>query len=430
MKNNKKKNILIFPCGSEIGLEIHRALSDDIHFELYGASSQPDHGKFVYKNYIEGIPFVNKDNFIEEINKICKDFCIDFIIPAHDSVVLKLAENKDNLCAKLITSSVETCRIARSKSQTYKILKDVVPVPSTYNITDSNIAFPVFVKPDVGQGSKGAKKINNIDELNMAYTENNSIIISEFLPGKEYTVDCFTNCKGELLFAKGRTRTRIMNGISVNSKPVDNPMLYELAKRINTKISFCGVWFFQVKERKNGELVLMEFAPRIAGTMGLYRGLGINFILLSLYDAMGFDVNIIENSFDIEIDRALFARYNININYDYVYIDFDDTILTSGKLNTDVIKYLYQCQNENKKIILITKHSNDIYKTLAKYHICKNLFCEIITLSTEQHKADYIKYKNSIFIDDSYAEREKIIKTCNIPVFSIDAIEVLINYKK
>ena len=429
MANNKTK-VLIFPCGSEIGLEVHRALADDIHFELYGASSLPDHGKFIYKNYIEGVPFVDDINFVDEINNICKKFNIDFIIPAHDSVVLKLAENRQNLCAKLITSPEETCKTARSKISTYKKLKGVVPVPEIYSLSDSNIKFPVFIKPDVGQGSKGAKKINNIEELKNAYNENKSIVISEYLPGKEYTVDCFTNNKGELLFAKGRTRSRIMNGISVNSKPVENPEFYNIAKKINANIRFNGVWFFQVKERANGDLVLMEFAPRIAGTMGLYRGLGINFILLSLYDAMGIDVKIINNTFDIEIDRALFAVYNLNIEYEYVYIDFDDTILTNDKLNTDVIKFIYQCQNENKKIILITKHSNNILETLKKYHICKDLFYEINVLEKEQKKCDFIKFSNSIFIDDSYSERENISRVSKIPVFSVDAVETLINYKK
>ena len=59
MIKNRKKRILVFPCGSEIGLEVNRALSNDIHFEMYGASSLPDHGKFVFKNYIEGVPFVH-----------------------------------------------------------------------------------------------------------------------------------------------------------------------------------------------------------------------------------------------------------------------------------------------------------------------------------------------------------------------------------
>ena len=127
-----KKRVLIFPCGSEIGLEINRALANDIHFELFGASSLPDHGKFVYKNYIEGIPYVEDNNFISTINNICEEYSIDFIIPAHDSVVLKLAQNAEKLKAKVITSPLETCEIALFfylvNGCFFKVFKDTLSV--------------------------------------------------------------------------------------------------------------------------------------------------------------------------------------------------------------------------------------------------------------------------------------------------------------
>jgi hypothetical protein len=37
-----KKNVLVFPCGSEIGLEIHKSLSYSTHFTLVGGSSVDD----------------------------------------------------------------------------------------------------------------------------------------------------------------------------------------------------------------------------------------------------------------------------------------------------------------------------------------------------------------------------------------------------
>ncbi len=33
------KNILVFPCGSEIALEVHRSLQYSTHFHLIGANS-------------------------------------------------------------------------------------------------------------------------------------------------------------------------------------------------------------------------------------------------------------------------------------------------------------------------------------------------------------------------------------------------------
>lgn len=422
------KNVLVFPCGSEIGLEVNRALAYSTHFTLYGGNSVDDHGKFVYKNYISGLPFIDTPNFIDEINRIVELYKIDFIIPAHDSAVLKMAENQSVIKATIITSCAKTCKVCRSKGVTYEIFEKLISTPKVYGINEQ-MNFPIFLKPDVGQGTKGTYKVNTKEEVDFYFKKDPTLLALEYLPGKEYTVDCFTDKNGQLLFAEGRERIRINNGISVNSKQTNNPKFLKIAEIINQTLSFQGVWFYQVKERVNGELVLMEIAPRIAGTMALFRVVGINFIQLSLFDRMGFEVSILDNKLDIEIDRALFARFSIKENYDYVYIDFDDTIIVDNGVNTDIIKFLYQARNMGKKIILLTKHKQDIKETLSKFAISDLLFDDILLLEQTQNKSGFIKNTNSIFIDDSFAERKEVFDTLKIPVFALDAVESLLFWK-
>lgn len=421
-----KKNILIFPCGSEIGLEIERSLKHSTHFNVYGASSVNNHGEFVFENYISGLPYIDDETFISKLNEIIKENRIDFIFPAHDSVLLKLSFNRSKLNAELITSCAETCVICCSKKKTYEYFENIIRVPHLYRKNES-LAFPVFLKPNVGQGSKGTYKANSQIDVDFYLKKDNSLLVMEYLPGKEYTIDCFTDRFGKLLFSKGRERSRISNGISVNSYLVENYKFTELAKKINSSLSFQGAWFFQVKENINQELVLMEIAPRIAGTMALFRGAGINFSQLSLFDKLGYDVEVFINDFDIKIDKAWSAKYKTNIKYSTIYIDFDDTIIVDNKVNTDIVKFLYQATNENKKIILISKHCEDIMKTLNKFKINSDIFSEIICLSKDKNKEDFIKEKNAIFIDDSFSERLDVFKQTKIPVFGIDAIEVLLN---
>lgn len=422
------KNVLVFPCGSEVGLEVNRSLAHSIHFKLFGGSSVDDHGKFVYEKYISDIPFIDAHNFINELNEIVKLYDIDFIIPTHDSAVIKMAENQSIINATVITSCEETCKIARSKRKTHEVFNKIIPTPKVYEITEK-MDFPVFLKPDVGQGTKGCYKVNTIEEVDFYFKKDSTLLAVEYLPGKEYTVDCFTDKYGALLFAEGRERRRIMNGISVNSKQVNNPKFQELAEIINQTLSFQGVWFYQVKERTNGELVIMEIAPRIAGTMALFRAQGVNFIQLSLFDRMGIETCILKNTLDLEIDRALFSRYSIKENYDYVYIDFDDTIIVNNTVNTDVIKFLYQSKNGGKIIILITKHKNDIRQTLLNYAISDLLFDQIIVLEQNDFKSNHIENMNSIFIDDSFSERKNVMDTLQIPCFGIDAVESLLYWK-
>ncbi|KKR22182.1 MAG: Carbamoylphosphate synthase large subunit short form [Candidatus Moranbacteria bacterium GW2011_GWA2_39_41] len=418
------KNILVFPCGSEVGLEIKKSLEFSKDFKIYGASSVDDHGKFVYEDYIGGMPFVDDDKFIDSMEDVIKKYSIDFVFPAHDSAVLKLSQCQDKLSAIIVTSPLETCKICRSKVETYKVFRDIINTPITFGVMD-NLKFPIFAKPDVGQGSKGISKISSVEELRFLIKKDKSLMLLEYLPGKEYTIDCFTDNKGELLFVQGRERVRVSNGISVNSKLADNSLFLEIAKKINSTLVFRGVWFFQVKENANKKLILLEIAPRVAGTMALSRIRGVNLPLLSLYDFMGINVSILMNSFEVEIDRALSEKYKTNIAYDNMYIDFDDTLIIDNKsVNLKAISLVYECINKNKSVFLITKHAEDVYKSLEWYKISTSIFTEIIHLKDGEQKFDFIK-PNSIFVDDSFSERRSVLEKMEIPVFDLSGIDCL-----
>ena len=82
---------------------------------------------------------------------------------------------------------------------------------------------------------------------------NDDLLVMEYLPGREYTVDCFTNSEGRLVYCKGRTRNRIKSGISVNATFCHHPKFAEYAHLINNKLNQVGAWFFQLKESADGE---------------------------------------------------------------------------------------------------------------------------------------------------------------------------------
>lgn len=423
-----KKNVLVFPCGSEIGLELHRSLEYSTHFNLIGASSVDDHGKFIYSDHIEGVPFVDDDKFVDEINRIVESRGIHYIFPAHDSVVLRLAQAEAELKLKcrVVTSPYETCRIARSKAKSYEALKDVITTPISFDPNEEIAAenFPLFVKPEVGQGSKGTARINTRAELDVAIAKDPTLLVLECLPGKEYTVDCFTDAGGELVYVGGRERRRVSNGISVNSVALPSDRFEKIAQNINSNLAFRGAWFFQVMERGDGELVLLEIATRVAGTMGLSRAKGVNLPLMSLFDMEGLPVSVLQNSHDVEIDRALENKFKIDIKYRHVYIDFDDLVLVSNKVNTQVVGFMYQCVNNGVKLHLLTRHERDIHETLRHYRL-QGIFDSVTKVSRDEKKSSYIKERDAIFIDDSFAERRDVHEITGLSVFDTHMIECL-----
>jgi len=420
-------NILVFPCGSEIGLEIHRSLKFSRHITLYGANSVDDHGKFVFENYFSGLPFFNEEGFIDQLRSLIVEHEIDAIYPAMDAVIAFLKDREEILGCKVIAPSAEVTEICLSKSKTYKLLEGTVSVPKIYSSFEEVDEYPVFVKPDVGYGSRGVLKVKTKEDGEKHLEEFPTCIISEFLPGKEYTVDCFSDKNGNLLYFGPRERKRLMNGISVNTIPFKERKteIEEIVKEINKKINFSGAWFVQLKENTRGQFTLLEIAARLGGSSSLNRNLGVNFALLSVFNAFGLDVDVFTNDYTIELDRALDNKYKLSITYDTVYCDFDDCLIFGDKVNTQLLSFLYQCINENKKLVLITKHERDIHETLSTMRL-NSVFDEIIHLKPGEKKYLYMHDEKAIFIDDSHVERKEAHTNLGIPVFAPDNIECLL----
>jgi hypothetical protein len=425
----RKYNILVFPCGSEVGLEIYRSIKYSSHVNVFGANSVDDHGKFIYENYIGGLPHIDSERIIPTLKQVIEKYKIDAIYPVMDKVIWKLQSCQSDLGCKVISSNEFTTELCMSKSKAYKFLADKVKVPKVFSSLEEVDSFPIFIKPDIGYGTRGTFKANSLGEGRQFLFRNNqtSYVITEFLPSEEFTVDCFTDRKGNLLFVGPRLRKRILNGISVNTIPIDDSEknFYKIAATINSCISFRGAWFFQVKRDNNGNLTLLEIASRLGGSSALYRAKGINFALLSIFDIFDYDVQILINEYDIEMDRALSNRYKINLVYSTVYVDFDDCLIIRDKVNSELIAFLYHALNNNKKIVLITKYVGDLEMALKKYRLT-SIFDKIIHLNKQDSKSDFIENEDSIFIDDSFAERMAIFNKIGIPVFSPDMIECLL----
>lgn len=423
----KHWNVLVFPGGMENGIEIFNSLRYCKEISLFSASSNfPNQAFYLYQNN-HICSDVRSSQWVDELNSIIHDCHIDIVYPANSIVIDALQSKKKLIQTDILLPEDDVLNTTRSKKNTINTLKDVIPTPICYNDIQSVTSFPVFAKPDKGYGSQGATVINDIVAL--SNIDFNSYIIQELLPGKEYTIDCFSDYNGELLFSSGRERSRIRMGTSMHAEPITTELesyFKNCAIQILKKILITGAWFFQMKEDKDGQLKLLEIDVRIAGTMCYNRCKGVNFPLLSIYNFYKLPVSILENNNYITLDRCLRNRYIFNYEYDTVYIDLDDTIIVDNLVNTDMIKFLYQCINKNKKIILLSKHNGEKTEYLIKYHI-KDIFSSIIWLEECDDKYKYIKPDNSIYIDDSFSQRKDVSEKLGIPTFDPSMIECLID---
>lgn len=425
--NGPMFRVLVFPGGTEIGLEINSALRWCKEVELVSAGlAISNHATYVFSQHTE-IPSIHKPGWLEALNELIVRQGVNYVFPAYDDIIVALAENADRIRATIVTSPLETCLVTRSKSQTYHVLRDIVPVPWVYDPSVPIDQFPVFVKPDKGQGSQNTHLVHDNQQLNMVLRRDASALVLEYLPGEEYTIDCFSDRDEGLLFCAGRERTRTRSGISMSSHIVSMPEFREFAIAISRKLKFHGAWFFQLKKDTSSNLKLLEIGPRIAGTMALNRVLGVNFPLLSLYEQKRLPLRIMTNPIQVDIDRALVNRYHHNVRYSTVYVDLDDTLIFKGAVNAKLVAFLFQCANQKIKLILLTRHTAEVQQTLLHYRLA-GIFDEIVRVPPRPAcKSQFIKETNSILIDDSFSERHATASKLGIPTFDCSMLEMLMD---
>ena len=418
--------VLVFPGGTELGLEIGRALAGSKEVALFSAGADvSSHAEFAFARH-RTIPPVSEAGWLAALTEVVVAWSITHIYPAHDDVLLASVRNSDKLPARIVTSPLATCEVCRSKSSTYAHLHDAVAVPQTFPSAADVQAFPVFVKPDRGQGAQHARRIESRAALDVAIAATPDLLISEYLPGAEYTVDCFSDRERGLLYAGPRERIRTRAGIAMNTTFVDDVELQAWAAQIAGRLEFHGAWFFQAKRNAAGALQLLEVASRPAGASSLTRARGVNLPLLSLYEAERVPVNLLPNAGNLELDRALTNRYRHDFQYDTVYVDLDDTLILRGVVYPPLVAFLYQCLNRGIRLILLTRHRAAIADTLAKHRL-QSLFDEVISLPQGVPKSGSITTDSAIFIDDSFAERREVAAVRGIPTFDLAMLEQLLD---
>lgn len=419
-----ERRVLVLPAGTEIGLEIHAALCGCRNVKLFAAGEDvSNHARFVYPEY-HIVPNVHTEGWLECLVAICRRLDIHYIFPAHDDVIVALSATRDRIPATLVTSGHDACITTRSKSATYRRLAGIVRVPHVYPSAAEIGRFPVLVKPDKGQGSSHVTLARTRGQLDAALKASPEPIICEYLPGEEFTVDCFSSESQGLLFAGARRRQRTRNGISVNTVTEELPEAWPIADAIGRKLELRGAWFFQLKRDAGGELTLLEVAPRIAGSMAANRVLGVNFPLLSMMELEGAILRIAPNKTRIEMDRALCNRYVHDVRFRSLYVDLDDTLICGDVVNLDIVKLLFQCRNQGKHITLLTRHKGNLKRTLDRFRIA-GLFDNVIHLQKGEKKSDFITQLDAIFVDDSFAERQEVALKHGIATFDSSMIEML-----
>lgn len=423
-------NILVFPYGTEIANEIVQALRHHKRFRLVLATSDHDLLADSKTKDVEWLPFVLDPGFEDSFLALLKARDIGAVIPAHDDAALLLSRMQLPDGRIVVGQDRRINEIVRFKDLTYQALAPHIAVPRTFDAR-GQFEFPVFVKPRRGQGSKQAIRIDDpaAFERFAAVSTVDEFVVSEYLPGAEYTVDCFST-RGDLRFAGPCTRARTSNGISVRSETVGPGPLMDaldrMARAISAALSMHGLWFFQAKLDRDGTPRLLEVGPRVSGTMMVNRVRGVNFVELAIHQALGEEVEILARPEPVTVTRTLRPAFHHQLAYRDLYVDFDDTLLLDEtRINLDIVSLIFRTKNRGGRVFLITKNRKHNLTTALHRFGITSIFDGIHHLREEQSKAEYLG-RGDLLVDDSFAERQQAVRTGAIAI-GLDAVQMFLD---
>jgi len=236
------------------------------------------------------VPPSSNQNFMPIILEICKKEDIKLLIPTRDGELLLFAENKEEFEKQGIQVMVsdpgviETCN---DKYRFYQFLtRNNIPTPETYlpqQINFFSAHYPLLVKSRYGSGSKNVFKVENERELKFFINYLQNPVIQEFISGKEYTIDLFSDFHGKVLTVMPRERIEIFCGESYKGKTVKDIQIIEHAKNLAEKLQTIGHITIQCIKTDN-EIEFIEVNPRFGGgaILGIKAGANTPLFLLRI----------------------------------------------------------------------------------------------------------------------------------------------------
>lgn len=171
------------------------------------------------------------------------------------------------------------------KDKLYEALPEISPkVYDKEDIEDIGWETALFAKPKHGSSGEGGRKGTN--SLDFWCDVSDKDVVTEYLPGEEYTVDCVSKPDGSLVDWNVRERSRVRDGITSYGRSVPEKWeeLGMFIKVIAERLKLPYFWFAQFKLDVNGAPKLLEVNCRISGSFCITKSSRKDYIKLVMQD--------------------------------------------------------------------------------------------------------------------------------------------------
>jgi carbamoyl-phosphate synthase large subunit len=302
-------NILVPGAGGFAAINVIKSLRK-INFggNIVATDSNPLSAGFYLSDCYYVLPEISDNNFINKAYEVITNEKINLILPTSGFDIIPYSKHRDELGKNGVTcffSNYETIDICNNKFKFYEKIKKDFPTPEFSLSIEEVDEFPVFVKPVKGKGSRNTHLCNSKNELEFVFNKYQEMLVCEYLPGKEFTIDVLSDLNGVPICAIPRERIETKDGISFKGKVEKNNQMQEICMSLAGYIGIKGPSCMQMKQDKKGEFKFIEVNPRLGGgtIMATLAGVNIPSLILKLFKGIRIEPA------DIDFDEIIVLRY-------------------------------------------------------------------------------------------------------------------------
>lgn len=295
--------------------------TDERDIEIVGVDMNADAYGFSLVDAHYTVPAGGHDDYISRLLDIADREAVDVVLPLTTDEIEPLAAARDAFDATVMVSDADALRVANDKGKLYGFLADsgFDSTPSYHRVsTEAEFLAavealgypenPVCFKPPVASGMRGFRVLDaENDRLTRLLEEKPDsavttledvlpvlssaetfpeLAVMEYLPGEEYSVDVLAmgDDVGPVI---PRSRTRTRAGISFEGEVEENQELIDAATAISERLGLSYNVNIQFKYDAEGDPKVIEINPRVAGTIIMCVGAGVNLPYLGVKHALG-----------------------------------------------------------------------------------------------------------------------------------------------
>lgn len=269
---------------------------------------------FVDESYV--LPDNRSPEFADALLDLCVSKGVDVILPIRTDdqlpICRKYGEFKDaGIEPAIVTTDPELLDTILNKRKLLEYCREIIHLktPEFSFSTDASglkeaaeklgyPELPIAIKPSYSNGSRGFRILDEkLDRRKQFFEEKPSgiystlddvlntlgesfpeMVIMEYLPGNEYTVDVLCR-KAETFAVIPRLRTKMTGGITTRGVITKDDNFELISESVESIVEGFGLSYnvgIQFKESRNGKPLLLEINPRLQGTTTMSVAAGVN----------------------------------------------------------------------------------------------------------------------------------------------------------